>query len=234
MITAELWKPRRAKRAHVHQMRPRRACLGELVQIDGSPYDWFEGRAPACSLLVFIDDSTGRLLELYFTPQESFFSYCAALTALFRPPHSEAQYRTPSYECTGSCNWVGMRTALCGKPLALYSDKPWHLSHQRQVRCLRHRSDPVWAGLCRSSTSRTSVPTLRRPNGASNVPIRPCRTAWSRKCVCRAFPGLKAGNAFVPQFMDDFNQRFAVVPADPRDAHRPLRSTDDLDVIFTR
>ena len=34
--------------------------------------------------------------------------------------------------------------------------------------------------------------------------------------------------------MDDFNQRFAVVPADPRDAHRPLRSTDDLDVIFTR
>ena len=43
MITAELWKPRRAKRAHVHQMRPRRACLGELVQIDGSPYDWFEG-----------------------------------------------------------------------------------------------------------------------------------------------------------------------------------------------
>ena len=88
MITAELWKPRRAKRAHVHQMRPRRACLGELVQIDGSPYDWFEGRAPACSLLVFIDDSTGRLLELYFTPQESFFSYCAALPRRFFARHT--------------------------------------------------------------------------------------------------------------------------------------------------
>ena len=96
MVAAELWKPRRAKRARVHQMRTRRACFGELVQIDGSPFDWFEGRAPACSLLVFIDDATGRLLELYFTPQESFFSYCAALRRYF---------------------------ARHSKPLAFYSDK---------------------------------------------------------------------------------------------------------------
>jgi transposase len=64
MIEEELWKPRKARKVVVHQMREQRACFGELVQIDGSPHDWFEGRAAKCSLLVFIDDATGQLLEL--------------------------------------------------------------------------------------------------------------------------------------------------------------------------
>lgn len=62
MIEEGLWKPRKAKKVTVHQLRERRACFGELVQIDGSPHDWFEGRAPACVLLVFIDDATGKLV----------------------------------------------------------------------------------------------------------------------------------------------------------------------------
>ena len=59
-------------------MRLRRACLGELVQIDGSPHAWFEDRGPACALLVYIDDATGRLLELFFVPAENTFGYFAA------------------------------------------------------------------------------------------------------------------------------------------------------------
>ena len=54
MIEEGLWKARKAKKVVTHQLRERRACFGELVQIDGSPYDWFEGRAEACVLLVFI------------------------------------------------------------------------------------------------------------------------------------------------------------------------------------
>ncbi len=46
MIGEGWWKPKRAKKPSVHQMRERRACFGELVQIDGSDHDWFEGRAP--------------------------------------------------------------------------------------------------------------------------------------------------------------------------------------------
>jgi hypothetical protein len=49
-----------------------------LVQLDGSPFDWFEGRAPACTLLVFIDDATNDLLELFFTPAETTHSYFQA------------------------------------------------------------------------------------------------------------------------------------------------------------
>ena len=50
MLAEGLWKAKKARKAVVHQMRERRACFGELVQIDGSPHDWFEGRAAECTL----------------------------------------------------------------------------------------------------------------------------------------------------------------------------------------
>ena len=62
-------KPRRG--VPFRQKRPRRPCLGELVQIDGSEHAWFEDRGPPCSLIVCIDDATGRLLALRFIPAET-------------------------------------------------------------------------------------------------------------------------------------------------------------------
>jgi hypothetical protein len=39
-----------------------------MIQIDGGPHDWFEGRSASCTLLVFIDDATGKLTQLRFMP----------------------------------------------------------------------------------------------------------------------------------------------------------------------
>ena len=64
MTEAGLWIPRKQRPPKIHQPRNRRACLGELIQIDGSDHRWFEERAPACTLLVFIDDATSRLMTL--------------------------------------------------------------------------------------------------------------------------------------------------------------------------
>lgn len=80
----------------IHQLRVRRTPLGELVQIDGSPHDWFEGRAEKCTLLVFVDDATSRLMHLQFVEAETTFNYFAAVRSYI--------------------------TAF-GKPLALYSDE---------------------------------------------------------------------------------------------------------------
>jgi len=44
---------------------------GMMVQCDGSPHDWFEGRAGQCTLLVFIDDATSEILWLEFAESES-------------------------------------------------------------------------------------------------------------------------------------------------------------------
>ena len=81
MVDAGLWVPRRQRPPKVYQPRARRACLGELIQIDGSEHAWFEDRAPQCTLLVYVDDATSRLMELHFTQTESTFSYFEATRA---------------------------------------------------------------------------------------------------------------------------------------------------------
>jgi hypothetical protein len=50
-----------------------------LIQIDGSDHRWFEQRGEPCTLLVFIDDATSKLMQLRFVPSESTDSYFAAL-----------------------------------------------------------------------------------------------------------------------------------------------------------
>jgi hypothetical protein len=79
MMAEGLWKAKPARKPEVHQMRERRACWGELEQMDGTDHDWFEGRAERCTLLVMIDDATGKLGALSFVPEESFFGYCGLL-----------------------------------------------------------------------------------------------------------------------------------------------------------
>lgn len=96
MRDAGLWIPRAQRPPKVYQPRARRACLGELVQIDGSEHGWFEQRAPVCTLLVYVDDATGRLMLLHFTATESTFSYFEATRAYLE---------------------------RFGKPVAFYSDK---------------------------------------------------------------------------------------------------------------
>ena len=96
MLVEGLWKARKVRKITVHQMRERRACFGELVQIDGSPHAWFEERGPASTLLVAIDDATGQLVGLLFVEHESFHSYACLVKAYFE------RY---------------------GKPVAFYSDK---------------------------------------------------------------------------------------------------------------
>ena len=75
MIAAALWTPGAQRRERPHPARHRRLCLGELVQIDGRNHEWFEERAPRCVLLVYVDDATGRLMQLRFAESESTFAY---------------------------------------------------------------------------------------------------------------------------------------------------------------
>ena len=59
---AGLAKAKRRKARRVHPPRERRPRFGELVQIDGSPHDWFEGRGPRCTLILSLskDDRLHR------------------------------------------------------------------------------------------------------------------------------------------------------------------------------
>ncbi len=205
MMHEGLWKPHRAKRPVIHRLRERRARLGELVQIDGSPFDWFEGRAPACSLLVCIDDATGQLMELWFTAAETTFSY-------FEVMESYLQHH--------------------GKPLALYSDKlsvfrvnlPNDLSGHGTTQFTRAMSQLDIEVMC------ANTPQAKGRVERANQTLQ---DRLPKEMRLRGIHSLAQGNAYLPEFVQDFNRRFAVVARDAQDAHRPLRPQDDLARILT-
>lgn len=75
----------RKRRAPAHrQRRGRSARLGELVQLDGSPHDWLEGRGPQLTALGMQDDATGKILAAQFFSSETTFGYLCLLKQLLR------------------------------------------------------------------------------------------------------------------------------------------------------
>lgn len=70
MIKERFWRGRKGNSQH-RKRRERRRMIGIMIQLDGSPHDWFEGRGSRCTLLVFIDDATSKLLWLEFVSSES-------------------------------------------------------------------------------------------------------------------------------------------------------------------
>jgi len=65
------WKKRRKRRGH-RRWRQRKAHFGEMVQMDGSHHDWFEGRGPGCVLMGYIDDATGKVFGGFYEYEGTF------------------------------------------------------------------------------------------------------------------------------------------------------------------
>ncbi|MEI7903745.1 MAG: ISNCY family transposase, partial [bacterium] len=79
VLPQTLWRWRRqagdlqpSRRGTRHRIRRvRRGCVGELVQMDGSAHDWFEGRRASCVLFVMIDDATGRVFCRFYEAEDT-------------------------------------------------------------------------------------------------------------------------------------------------------------------
>jgi transposase len=205
MIAEGLWKAHKAKKVVVHQLRERRACFGELVQIDGSPHEWFEGRAPACVLLVFIDDATGKLVQLLFVESESFFSYCQATEGYFK------QY---------------------GKPVAFYSDK--NSIFRVNVASIGTQPDLTQFGRAMQALD-IEIICANTPQAKGRVErvIQTLQDRLPKKMRLRGISNLAEGNAYLPEFLLDFNLRFGEEPRSEVDLHRPLTAKENLARIFT-
>lgn len=80
LIQEKLWEKRRYQKVH-RQWRERKACFGEMVQMDGSHHDWLEGRGPKLVLMAFVDDATGNVFARFYDYEgtwpamESFYLY---------------------------------------------------------------------------------------------------------------------------------------------------------------
>jgi transposase len=206
MIAEDIWKPKKAGKLTTHPMRERRACFGELVQIDGSDHAWFEDRGPRCTLLVFIDDATGKLLELWFVPEETFFAYGEAARHYFE------RY---------------------GKPLAFYTDKH-SIFRVNQPQTLGKGSGLTQFGRAMQELD-IQIICAHSPQAKGRIE-RANQTLQDRlvkELRLRGISDMPAGNAYLPEFRDDYNRRFAVIPRSKHEAHRPLLSADNLERILT-
>ena len=204
MIAEGLWQVRRARRPVIHQLRERRARVGELIQIDGSPHDWFEGRAPRCTLLVFVDDATSRLMHLQFVEAETTFSYFAAVNAYLME---------------------------FGKPLTFYSDKfsvfrvnnPEPLSGTGLTQFGRALKELQIELICAHSPQAKG--RVERAN-------QTLQNRLTKELRLLGISSMAAANAYLPEFIKQYNEKFARPPRSLESAHRPLQPGEDLERIL--
>ena len=65
LLDEGLWKRERKIKLR-KQLRERKPCFGEMLQLDGSKHDWFEGKRDKAVLMSFIDDATGFIFSRFY------------------------------------------------------------------------------------------------------------------------------------------------------------------------
>jgi hypothetical protein len=203
-MDAGLWIPRKLRPPKIQQPRTRRACTGELVQIDGCEHRWFENRGPVCTALVYVDDATSRLMTMYFCGAESTFGYFEA---------------TRQY------------IDRYGKPLAFYSDKASVFrvnkkdamggdGHTQFGRALYELNID---GICANSAA---------AKGRVERAHKTLQDRLVKELRLEGISSVETANAFMPAFMEHYNSKFAKAPRGNHDAHRDVRDDEDLELIF--
>jgi hypothetical protein len=154
---------------------------------------------------VFIDDATGQLVQLLFVESESFFGYCQAAEGYFRQS---------------------------GKPVAFYSDRHG---------IFRVNVPSTGAGEALTQFGRAmqeleiQIICANSPQAKGRVErvIQTLQDRLPKEMRLRGISNMTDGNAYLPEFMADLNQRFAVEPRSSVNAHRPLTAKEDLARILT-
>jgi hypothetical protein len=192
-----LWKPKRRRARRVFQLRERRARFGELIQIDGSPHDWFEGRGPRCALIVFIDDATGCLTALRFAPAETTAAYLAA---------------------------VREHVLAHGLPLAFYSDR--HGIFRVNAKDAKSGDGKTAFGRVADRLGIEPIHALTpQAKGRVERANQTLQDRLVKEMRLAGIGSIDAANAFAPGFMARFNSKFAVPARDPISAHRAWTKT---------
>lgn len=206
MVKAGLWKPRKSGAKH-RDWRQRRFCVGELVQLDGSDHDWFEGRGPKCVLLVFIDDATSRILCARFVTVEDTLNLMAATKAYL---------------------------LLNGRPVAWYVDKDsiYKINRQASIEEELRDEQPITQFTRAMTELGITVICADSPQAKGRVE-RGFATHQDRLVKELRLAGISNmadGNIFLAKvYVPEHNARFSVAPENNTNAHRPLLKTYRLE-----
>ena len=195
MIAQGLWRARKAKARH-RQWRQRKACRGELVQIDGSHHDWLEGRGPKMVLLAAVDDATGEVF-LRFAASESTEEMMGFLI-----------------------DYVKRK----GRPVAIYADRSSIFTTTRQATIeeqLDGKEAQTQVGRALQELGIEYI-AAHSPQAKGRVErlFGVMQDRLVKEMRLAGIEDIEQANEFVEGYMERYNERFAVKPASEADLHR--------------
>jgi len=208
LLAAGLLSRQRQRKQH-RRRRERRAHCGELVQMDGSHHDWFEGRRGEAVLMVMIDDATGHVTARFFEEE----TLSAAFTMLLN--------YAPRF----------------GLPQALYVDRAGIYRSDREpteAEILAEKQPQTQFGRA-METLGVRLILARSPQAKGRVE-RMNRTLQDRLVKAlrqRGISDLATANTFLEQeFLVPFNAKFSKAPAQAADVHLVVRAEVDLPQVL--
>ncbi|MGH2467344.1 MAG: ISNCY family transposase [Candidatus Limnocylindrales bacterium] len=197
---AGLASPRKRRPPRYRSRRERMAQAGLLVQVDGSRHDWLEGRGPWLTLVGGIDDATGIVVGAVFREAEDGVGYLTIVRDMARQH---------------------------GLPAALYRDGSSVFAPTRP----RTRADDEATQVGRALTE-LGIASIAAGSAQAKGRIERLWGTFQDRLVSelrRAGAADRvAANAVLRVFLPPFNRRFAVPPASPVAAWRPVPPDLDL------
>ncbi len=210
MMAEGLWELRRKGSKHL-EWRERRACFGEMIQIDGSHHDWLEGRGPKLVLMGSIDDATSEVFAKFYDYEgtmpamDSFYRY----SKKYGLPHSIYIDRLRAYQ--GDDGKLSIEEELEGKKRA----------QSQFERALEELG--------------VDVIHAQSPQAKGRVE-RLFRTFQDRLIKEMRLAGIKTkeeANRFLETYLPKYNHRFSVKPRNEANLHRPALRDRELRQILS-
>lgn len=205
MIQHHLWIPKQHKPKMIHQLRMRRECFGALLIIDGSHHRWFDHDNELYVLLVFIDDATGRLMQLRMARSEDMWGYFEAFKTYLK------KY---------------------GRPLEVYCDRHAVFTPRKHVSDSIDGRTQFQRAM---SHLGIKITYARSPQAKGRVERanRTLQDRFVKELKLRGIGTIEAANAFAETYIVDYNKKFAISPKSSVDAHRNISESVDLEYIFS-
>ena len=205
---AEGLRKSRPRRQRHRAWRERSACLGQMVQLDGSHHDWFEGRGEPCCLMVMVDDATNRRWAR-FSPKET----------------TRAGYDILE-------QWAEQS----GLPRSIYADRHSIYLSQREptvAEQLAGKEPQTQFGRAMEQLGVELIPA-QSPQAKGRVE-RMKGTRQHRLVKAMRLEGVseieRANHYLAKSFLPDFNRRFMRAAAQPADLH--LAKPRELDEVLS-
>ena len=212
--TLRLWLneagvPYKRRRVRKHrQQRERKACFGELVQIDGSHHDWFEGRGPVCVFMGYIDDATGTVFG-------RFYDYEGTLPALDSMKRYIRHY---------------------GIPQSVYLDK--HTTYRSWAKPTIDEQLTGQEPLSHFEKSMAALEVVvihaNSPQAKGRVErlFKTLQDRLVREMRLRGIKSVDEANVFLETYLPKYNSRFRKAAREKADLHRPALHARELDRIL--